>query len=162
MLSSTLGIFTLYFALEGLPLGWRLPRVESCTGCTTARRLEVVTSFHKHPLERVVNSVIGAVLGLSPEAGACYTLCTALDECFYLTNWRTPHGVGDVFQRPEMHRSHHQHGDHRNNYGDIVRWDMLFGTYENPPAWDGRCGFDAAREERLGAMRMFRGVHRGR
>ena len=27
---------------------------------------------------------------------------------------------------------HHQHGRHRNNYGDITWWDMLFGIYENP------------------------------
>jgi sterol desaturase/sphingolipid hydroxylase (fatty acid hydroxylase superfamily) len=67
-----------------------------------------------------------------------------------------------VFQRPEMHRIHHQHGYHRNNYGDIVRRDMLFGTYENPPGRDGRCGVDAARDERLGAMLMFSDVHRER
>jgi sterol desaturase/sphingolipid hydroxylase (fatty acid hydroxylase superfamily) len=60
---------------------------------------------------------------------------------------------------PEMHRIHHEHGVHRNNYGDIVWWDMLFGTYENPPTWDGRCGFDAAREEHLFAMLRFRDVH---
>ena len=47
------------------------------------QRLEVITSFYKHPLEMVVNSLIGslliyAVLGLSPAGGAIYTLCTAL------------------------------------------------------------------------------------
>ena len=59
------------------------------------RRLEVVTSFYKHPLEMVANSLVGTVLvypvlGLSPEAGAVYTLCTALGEFFYHTNCRTP------------------------------------------------------------------------
>src|SRR5688572_5386403 len=53
----------------------------------SAQGLEVVTSFYKHPLEMVVNSIVGAtlvyaVLGLSPAAGACYTLCTALGEFF--------------------------------------------------------------------------------
>lgn len=131
----------------------------------SAQRLEVITSFYKHPLEMAVNSLIGAVLvyavlGLSPAAGACYTLFTALGEFFYHGNWRTPHWVGYVFQRPEMHRIHHAYAYHRSNYGDIVWWDMLFGTYENPRSWEGRCGFDAAREERLGAMLMFRDVHR--
>ena len=129
------------------------------------QRLEVITSFYKHPLEMIVNSLIGAalvyaLLGLSPAAGACYTLCTALGEFFYHTNCRTPRWIGYLFQRPEMHRIHHEHGKHRNNFGDLVWWDMLFGTYDNPETWDGRCGFDAAREERLAAMLAFRDVHR--
>ena len=55
------------------------------------QRLEVITSFYKHPIEMMVNSLIGsllvyALLGLTPEAGAVYTLCTALGEFFYHTN----------------------------------------------------------------------------
>ena len=129
------------------------------------QRLEVITSFYKHPGEMVVNSIIGSLLvytllGLSPEAGAIYTLCTALGEFFYHTSIRTPRWIGYVFQRPEMHRIHHQHGRHRNNYGDIVWWDMLFGTYENPAEWTGRCGFDDEKEQQLGAMLRYRDVHK--
>jgi len=128
------------------------------------QRLEVITSFYKHPGEMVVNSVLGSLLvytllGLSPEAGAFYTLCTALGEFFYHTNVRTPQWVGYVFQRPEMHRIHHQHGRHKFNYGDIVWWDMLFGTYENPPSWDDRCGFDDEKEQRLLSMLAYKDVH---
>lgn len=130
----------------------------------SAQRLEVITSFYKHPVEMIANSLIGsvlvyAVLGLSLEAGAVYTLCCALGEFFYHTNCRTPRWIGYVFQRPEMHRIHHQHGAHRYNYGDIAWWDMMFGTWRNPDAWDGRCGFDPAREERLVEMLQFRDVH---
>jgi sterol desaturase/sphingolipid hydroxylase (fatty acid hydroxylase superfamily) len=129
------------------------------------RRLEVITSFYKHPIEMMVNSIIGsllvyAVLGLSLEAGAVYTLCTALGEFFYHTNIRTPRWVGYFFQRPEMHRIHHQRGYHRNNYGDITWWDMLFGTYENPDRWNDRCGFDGGREEQLLDMLACKDVHR--
>jgi sterol desaturase/sphingolipid hydroxylase (fatty acid hydroxylase superfamily) len=128
------------------------------------QRLEVITSFYKHPGEMIVNSIIGsllvyALLGLSAEAGAWYTLCTALGEFFYHTNVRTPRWVGFVFQRPEMHRIHHQYGRHKNNYGDITWWDMLFGTYENPPEWDDRCGFDDAKEQQLLKMLRYRDVH---
>ena len=127
------------------------------------QRIEVITSFYKHPIEMVVNSLIVsalvyALLGLSPEAGAVYTLCTALGEFFYHTNLRTPRWVGFVFQRPEMHRIHHQHGRHRNNYGDITWWDMLFGTYENPPVFAKTCGFRDDQEQRLLAMMLFRDV----
>jgi sterol desaturase/sphingolipid hydroxylase (fatty acid hydroxylase superfamily) len=128
------------------------------------QRLEVITSFYKHPLEMIVNSILGsllvyALLGLSLEAGAVYTFCTALGEFFYHTNVRTPRWVGFLFQRPEMHRIHHEHGKHRNNYGDFPWWDMLFGTYENPPRWDATCGFDDPREQRLLDMLAFKDVH---
>ncbi|HJU07536.1 MAG TPA: hypothetical protein VJ727_03550 [Rhodanobacteraceae bacterium] len=59
-----------------------------------------------------------------------------------------------------MHRIHHQYGRHRNNYGDITWWDMLFGTYENPREFNGRCGFDIDKELQLGNMLMWRDVHR--
>jgi sterol desaturase/sphingolipid hydroxylase (fatty acid hydroxylase superfamily) len=129
------------------------------------QRIEVITSFYKHPGEMLVNSLIGSTLvytflGLSPEAGAIYTLCTALGEFFYHTSVRTPRWVGYFFQRPEMHRIHHQYGRHKNNYGDIVLWDWLFGTYENPALFESTCGFDAEKEERLLDMLAYRDVHR--
>ena len=129
------------------------------------QRLEVITSFYKHPVEMVVNSIIGSFLiytflGLSLEAGAIYTFCTAIGEFFYHTNVRTPRWVGFFFQRPEMHRIHHRHGVHKNNYGDITWWDMLFGTYENPKEWMHTCGFDADKEEKLFAMLMYQDVHK--
>jgi len=129
------------------------------------QRIELITSFYKHPGEMVVNSLIGsalvyAVLGLSLEAGAIYTACTALGEFFYHTSVRTPRWIGYFFQRPEMHRIHHQHGRHKNNYGDIVWWDMLFGTYENPKLFTETCGFDADKEELLGPMLRYVDVHR--
>ena len=75
------------------------------------QRIEVITSFYKHPVEMTLNSIIGGLLiytllGLSAEAGAIYTLCTALGEFFYHTNVRTPRWIGYIFQRPEMHRIH--------------------------------------------------------
>ncbi len=129
------------------------------------RRLEVITSFYKHPGEMVVNSILGSLLvytllGLSLEAGAIYTACTALGEFFYHTNIRTPRWIGLFFQRPEMHRIHHQHGRHKNNYGDITWWDMLFGTYENPPEFRETCGFDDVDEQRLGEMLLYTDVHK--
>jgi sterol desaturase/sphingolipid hydroxylase (fatty acid hydroxylase superfamily) len=128
------------------------------------QRLEVITSFYKHPVEMVVNSLIGSllvytILGLSPGAGAVYTLCTALGEFFYHTSIKTPRWIGYFFQRPEMHRIHHQYEKHRNNYGDIVWWDMLFGTYENPNDFTASCGFNPEDEERLGEMLCFVDVH---
>ncbi len=91
-----------------------------------------------------------------------YTFFTAVGEFFYHTNVRTPRWVGYFFQRPEMHRIHHQFDHHKNNYGDIVWWDMLFGTYENPSNWKGTCGFTAEREEQLLPMLRYKDVHKDR
>jgi len=129
------------------------------------QRIEVITSFYKHPLEMVVNSIIGSLLtysllGLSLEAGAIYTLCTALGEFFYHTNIKTPQWIGYIFQRPEMHRIHHEYNQHTSNYGDIVWWDMLFGTWKNPKEFTTSCGFDEEKELRLGDMLKFKDVHK--
>lgn len=131
----------------------------------SAQRIEVITSFYKHPLEMTVNSIIGSLLvytllGLSPEAGAVYTLLTALGEFFYHTNIKTPKWVGYIFQRPEMHRIHHEYEKHTSNYGDIVWWDMLFGTYRNPKKFTTVCGFDTEKELLLKKMLMFKDVHK--
>jgi len=128
------------------------------------QRIEVITSFYKHPGEMLFNSLLGSalvytLLGLSLEGGAVYTACTALGEFFYHTNVRTPRWVGYLFQRPEMHRIHHRYQRHENNYGDIVWWDMLFGTYENPREFVHTCGFDDAREQRLVDMLRYHDVH---
>lgn len=128
------------------------------------QRIEVLTSFYKHPLEMTANSIIGSLLvytllGLDLPAGAVFTFCCAAGEFFYHTNVRTPHWVGYFFQRPEMHRIHHEYARHQDNYGDITWWDMLFGTYRNPVEFRSRCGFDAAKEEQLVPMLAFRDVH---
>lgn len=161
-----------YFAITGFYYVWHRARHESDLLWRwfhqvhhSPQRIELITSFYKHPGEMVVNSLIGSalvytLLGLNIEAAGAYTACTALGEFFYHTNVRTPQWVGYVFQRPEMHRIHHQHGRHKNNYGDIVWWDMLFGTYENPGTFTGKCGFDDDKEQRLGAMLAYRDVHR--
>jgi sterol desaturase/sphingolipid hydroxylase (fatty acid hydroxylase superfamily) len=130
----------------------------------SAQRLEVITSFYKHPAEQAVNALLSsiiayALLGLSPAGAAVYTLLSGVGEFVYHMNIRTPRWLGLFFQRPEMHRIHHEHGRHAGNYGDLPIWDMLFGTYQNPETFEGRCGFDPEREERVIEMLAFRDVH---
>ncbi len=120
-------------------------------------RLEIITSFYKHPLEIGVNALLSSavlygLVGVSPEAGAAAVLLTGLAELVYHWNIRTPRWMGWFFQRPEMHCVHHQRSRHTNNYSDLPLWDMLFGTFENPEVFDADCGFEAHREARLGAM----------
>ncbi len=140
-------------ARHASPLLWRwLHQVHH-----SPARIEIVTSFYKHPLEILANSLLSAfvlfgIVGLGPAAGAQAILLTGLAELFYHWNVRTPRWVGAVFQRPEMHCVHHQRDHHAQNFGDLPLWDMLFGTYQNPRAWQGACGFGGDAELRLGAM----------
>ncbi len=129
------------------------------------RRIEVLASFYKHPLEILINSVLSALvvytlLGCSVTAAAIYTGLTAVAEYFYHWNLRTPRWVGWIIQRPESHRIHHRHQHHSQNYADLPLWDWLFGTLDNARTSPRRCGFDPDREQRFGEMLAFRDVHR--
>jgi sterol desaturase/sphingolipid hydroxylase (fatty acid hydroxylase superfamily) len=131
----------------------------------SASRIELLTSFYKHPLEMFINSIIGAglvyfVLGCSPVVGAIYTFLTAVAEYFYHWNVRTPHWIGRFIQRPESHRVHHQYQHHTQNFGDLPIWDMLFGTYHNPKQNPKRCGFGSERETLFPQMLTFQDVHK--
>jgi sterol desaturase/sphingolipid hydroxylase (fatty acid hydroxylase superfamily) len=122
----------------------------------SAQRIEIVTSFYKHPLEILVNGVLSSAIvyfavGLGPEAATGAVALTGLAELVYHWNVRTPHWLGYVIQRPESHCVHHQEGVHSFNYADLPVWDMLFGTFRNPRHFDARCGLGDD-EHRLGAM----------
>lgn len=127
------------------------------------RRLEVVMSFYKHPVEITLNSLIsGAIayplLGCSPECAAMITGITAISEFFYHWNVKTPRWFGYFFQRPESHRVHHKRYHHTQNYSDLPIWDMLFGTFNNPGKSPDACGFSSSQEDRIEDMLTFRNV----
>lgn len=130
----------------------------------SAGRLEILTSFYKHPVEIWINAVITSFIvyglfGCDIEAAAYYTLLIAAGEFFYYWNIKTPRWLGYLVQRPESHRVHHQFRHHTNNFADLPIWDMLFGTFKNPAVFRGRCGFEAWREDRFDDMIAFRDLH---
>jgi len=120
------------------------------------QRIEIITSFYKHPIEVLVNGILSSaivyvVVGLGPEAAAGAVALSGLAELFYHWNVRTPFWLGYLFQRPESHCVHHQQGIHSFNYSDLPLWDILFGTFRNPRRFDSPCGFGEG-EHRLGVM----------
>ncbi len=120
------------------------------------QRIEVITSFYKHPFEIAANALLSStvmylLVGLTPAAAAGATLLTGLAELFYHWNVNSPHWLGYLIQRPESHCVHHEEGAHTHNYGDLPLWDILFGTFHNPRSFEGRCGFGDG-EHRLGEM----------
>lgn len=123
----------------------------------SAQRIEVMTSFYKHPFEILINSVmIGAVLylgvGVTPEAAIFANILMGIGEMAYHWNISTPYWLGFFFQRPESHCIHHQDKVHHYNYSDLPLWDILFGTFRNPRKWKAKCGLGTKAEHRLKEM----------
>ena len=128
------------------------------------QRIEIITSFYKHPFELVVNGALSSfilygLVGLGPAAAALAVTFTGLAELFYHWNVKTPYWLGFLIQRPESHCIHHRDAWHRNNYADLPLWDMLFGTFENPRECRVACGFGPEREPQLPQMLLGRDVN---
>ncbi len=165
--------FVAYFVFTFVIYGWHRARHASPWAWRvfhqlhhSPRRIQTLTAYYIHPLDMIVdvsisNAILFPLLGLGLEAAAWYTLITGVAGFVIHSNLRIPRWVGYVFQTPEMHRVHHKSGYHASNYSDIVLWDWLFGTYENPREPVTECGFDAAREARLFDMFLGRDLYRG-
>lgn len=117
-------------------------------------QIETLTAYYIHPLDLIANLLISnvilyAVLGADFTAAPFYTLITGLAGFLIHANIRVPRWVGFVFQTPTMHRLHHKSGHHAQNYTDLVIWDMLFGTYQNPKTPIEHCGFAKPQQKKL-------------
>lgn len=127
-------------------------------------RIEVLTSFYKHPVEIAADSIltglfIYCIFGGSALAGAWTSFFGAAGEYFYHANIRTPKWVGLFIQRPEHHSIHHQLDVHKYNFGDLTIWDRLFGTFNEADDFAAQCGFPGRSEERLSEMLAFKDVY---
>jgi len=127
----------------------------------SAQRIELLTTFYKHPVESLVDSlgaliVLYMVVGVSPAAASIALMLAGVLELFFHWNVKTPHWVGYIIQRPEAHLVHHEAGLHAYNYSDLAIWDILFGTFRNPREWNATCGLGKKNEQRL--FEMLRGV----
>lgn len=127
-------------------------------------RIEILTSFYKHPVEIFVNSMLSAVilyplLGCSLIGAVWYNFFAATGEYFYHANLKTPKWLRYIIQTPELHSIHHQLNVHRYNFSDIPIWDRLFGTYKDSTTFVDRCGFPGTNEVRLLEMLAFRDVY---
>lgn len=155
--------FIYYFwhrARHEVPFLWRwFHQVHHSPG-----RIEIPTSFYKHPFEVVANGLLSSailvlLLGLESGPATATVLVTGIAELFYHWNIRTPHALGYWIQRPESHCVHHEAGRHAMNYADLPIWDWLFGTLENPRGPTPPVGFDPGREVRIVDMLKGRDVH---
>lgn len=162
------GVLAGYFAITFVYYWWHRARHESELLWRwlhqihhSPARIEVITSFYKHPFELIANGLLSSfvlyvLVGLSPMSGSIVVAITGIAELIYHCNVRTPYWLGFLFQRPESHRRHHERGVHSGNYSDLPLWDMLFGTFDNPREMPRECGFDDTREAQLVRMLMGR------
>jgi sterol desaturase/sphingolipid hydroxylase (fatty acid hydroxylase superfamily) len=126
--------------------------------------LNVLTSFYKHPIEMVLNSLIigltvGPILGLDLQTIGWLTIFSAFGEFFYHINIKTPYWLGFIIQRPESHNVHHaQNRKHVYNHADLPIWDILGGTFLNPKEDVTKMGFSEDREDKVKEMLMFKNV----
>jgi sterol desaturase/sphingolipid hydroxylase (fatty acid hydroxylase superfamily) len=128
-------------------------------------RIEVVTTFYKHPAEAVFETLLTALIiylffGASPLAGAWLGAVISMVGFFSHCNLRTPLWMGYIIQRPEQHSIHHQYDLHRYNYADFILWDRLFGTFREATRFTERCGFPRDHERRVREMLQFKDVYK--
>lgn len=130
----------------------------------SAKRVEALTAFYAHPLDSATAVLISCftsylILGASPVAAAIAIALTGAFDLFLHSDLRTPRWLGYFIQRPEMHTVHHALDHHAQNYG-LPLWDILFGTWANPPERSLSLGFEGDKSQRIADMLLFRDVHK--
>jgi sterol desaturase/sphingolipid hydroxylase (fatty acid hydroxylase superfamily) len=129
----------------------------------SAERVDVFGSAYFHPFEILEGTVVGVVLfsvvlGLAPEAALLAALWQPFTAVFQHGNIRTPVWLGYFIQRPEAHCVHHERGIHAFNYANLPLWDLVFGTFRNPRAWEGTAGFYTGASSRTLDMLLGRDI----
>jgi sterol desaturase/sphingolipid hydroxylase (fatty acid hydroxylase superfamily) len=132
----------------------------------SAERVDVFGAAYFHPLEILEGAVVGSLmfsvlLGLTPEAAFIATAWQAFNGVFQHGNIRTPTWLGYVIQRPEAHAVHHERGIHDFNYANLPLWDIVFGTFRNPVAWQGSAGFYPGASKQTLRMLLGRDISSG-
>ena len=127
------------------------------------KRIESLTAFYLHPFDAIAATLLNGIccytiLGLNAYGCAISLLGAAIYNIFIHADLKTPYWLGYVIQRPEMHRVHHKHMVHKQNYG-LACFDLLFGTFENPKEYVTEVGFDKIRENRIYDMLMTKDVY---
>jgi sterol desaturase/sphingolipid hydroxylase (fatty acid hydroxylase superfamily) len=112
----------------------------------SAERLDTYGAFYFSPLDMIGWTLLSTacfslIIGLPPQAITVVLLVTNFFSIFQHANVKTPQWLGYIIQRPESHTFHHAKGIHKYNYSDLPLFDILFGTFHNPKAFEHETGF---------------------
>ncbi len=131
----------------------------------SAERLDTYGAFYFSPVEMVSFTFIGSfvfafLIGLSPQAITVVILSLNFFSIFQHANIRTPRWLGYIVQRPESHSAHHGRGLHKFNYSDVPLWDIVFGTFYNPTAYEHENGFFEGSSAKVKEMLLFKDINK--
>lgn len=128
----------------------------------SAQSIEALTSFYKHPLEMIVNSIIMIIitypiLGVSGKSSMWLSIFAGFGEFIYHVNIWTPYWLGFFFQTPLSHLLHHKKNAriYCPNLSDCPLWDILGGTFKNNDDPTIQAGFDQGNDQKIADMLMF-------
>lgn len=129
----------------------------------SAERVDTYGAFFFSPMDMMGFTLVGSIcfallIGIEPQAITLVLLMTSFLAIFQHANIKTPRWIGYLIQRPESHNVHHGKGIHQYNYSDLPIFDILFGTFYNPKAYENETGFYHGASNKILAMLTFRDV----
>lgn len=128
----------------------------------SAERVDTFGAFYFSPLDTLgftfLSSLALSVVGLPAESVTWTLYATMFLATFQHANVRTPQWLGYIVQRPESHSVHHGRGIHHFNFSDLPLFDVLFGTFRNPPDFVPQSGFEGVSSGRILPMLLFEDV----
>ena len=132
----------------------------------SAERLDTFGAFWVSPLDMIGFAFQGSIalvllVGLNAEATTAVLLVTFFFAVFQHGNFKTPHWLGYIVQRPESHSVHHGKNLHANNYCDLPLIDMIFGTFVNPKQ-HGETGFYHGASNQVVDMLLFKDLNQSK
>ncbi len=127
--------FFTHFLMHKVPVFWRLHQIHHLD-----TELDVSTTVRFHPLEFVVNLIIGVpivvIFGMSPWVLLFYELLDAGINVFSHANVRLPIWLDRALRyfivTPDLHRIHHSswQPETDSNFSAVFPiWDIIFGTF---------------------------------
>jgi sterol desaturase/sphingolipid hydroxylase (fatty acid hydroxylase superfamily) len=134
LLRGFISFFT-HFLTHKVPLFWRVHRVHHLD-----TEMDVTTTVRFHPLEFIINSLVGIpiilALGFSIWSLMLYELIDIVITLFSHSNISLPKKLEKIlrylFVTPDLHRVHHSsyQPETDSNFSAVFPiWDILFGTF---------------------------------
>jgi sterol desaturase/sphingolipid hydroxylase (fatty acid hydroxylase superfamily) len=158
LLATELLSYVVHRAMHTIPALWRWTHQMH----HSAERIDIAGSAIFHPFELALRFTLAglviAALGVEAGPAALTGYLNFFLGTFQHLNVRTPQWLGWILQRPEAHSIHHARGVHAYNYGNLMVFDILFGTFRNPAAFTEEAGFWDGASTQIGRMLAGRDV----